>query len=144
MSCFFVSKPTIDAAVTFISLSGLNLNQPHLMATARKLGQALWTLNAWAVQERYEDRAQELLGDWRDDVASYTWQPRPESAVILHKQLCCLIYQCAEGQVLHSDLFKRLDALAKCHEALRQAPGWEGAPWGLPDDPEPGNARAAA
>jgi hypothetical protein len=113
MSAYFVSAETIaDAAYALkVDLDDKEM-EPDCIAAhdLDSLGRVLWQLNALALWELYGDR--EPLGANFGIIATYTPEARPEASPNAWqrlKSLQCLIYQCAEGTVPSTDLFKVME-----------------------------------
>ena len=120
---------------------------------AAALGRKLWQMNADAVNARYRENND---APWFNYVELPTDASRAEQ-LERHKAIRCLIYQCAEGSVPETELFKSLvsacDALAltiyagiygktkvtadRANKILADLPDWESAPWGHYDAPAP-------
>jgi hypothetical protein len=109
MSSYFVSAATIaDAA--FALKFDFPAQEPECVAAHDivSLGRVLWQLNALAMWETYKEE----LGANLYFIAGYTQESRPEpdrSEWQRLKSLSCLIYQCAEGTVPDTDLFKAME-----------------------------------
>ena len=122
MSAFIVDEETIHKAV-------------HLMRTNRhaaedsdQLGNRLWQLNAEAVAQRYPDHE-------RFEPPCYRWCGLKHYPVVVAlKGLQCLIYQCSEGDVRETQLYKdmRKTELRTLHDIVRALPEYEAAAWGSP------------
>jgi hypothetical protein len=113
MSAYIVSDDTINTVVIGISEHLNNMselyrrrNYPLLSQDRETLGQALFALNVEAVNQRYGEGAAE---EFRP--LDYRFRPHPWSRpIVLYKCLRCLMYQCSEGNVPESPLFKELEA----------------------------------
>lgn len=109
MSAFFVSPATIsDAAYALIH--DTPAGSPFDNMRVHFLGQLLMQLNALALHERYGD---EIEGEHLAAIVAFTEDDRPmasDNEWQRFKSLSCLIYQCDEGSVPETDLFKAMDA----------------------------------
>lgn len=133
MSCFFVGRATVDAVCTLIASAG-----PTSVDELNRLGRAIWNMNADAFEARYgyekgsgNAEAMADLPTMRAEAAAYTYNPRSEPIAALYKSLRCLLYQCAEGSVDETQLYRTLDTIATRLTYLSETPEYEAAPWGL-------------
>jgi hypothetical protein len=121
MSAFIVSKECIDRVV--FAILG-----PHAAQSAcNKLGRALSEMNARAMTARYGD------SDGAPDASAYVFEPSPVSSrAVSVKAIRCLIYQCTEGDVSESELYKSLEARGNelCVDIVCASDEYKGAPWG--------------
>lgn len=103
MSCFIVSKESIDAIVTAIiaqySSREKALKQYRVMSETG-LGIALWRMNHDAYSICYGENSGQF---------DYTFKPSPCSIVQSLKFLECLLHQCSEGDLQDTELWKQLD-----------------------------------
>ena len=100
MSAFIVEKETIDAIVgATISLLPASLNKG-----ANSYGRSLWAMNRRAVNQRYGELGKPLA-------YRYTSVP-PQSKVQNYKTLRGFLYQCCEGGVPESKLYRVLESIA--------------------------------
>jgi hypothetical protein len=134
MSAFVVEDKTINRIVTYLleDNRGGEYHRRELAALigcsnenlAHELGTAMLLLNQQAVNERYGD---EDLG------TNYTFKREPTTDVQAFKSLQCWGYQCSEGDVPETKLFKMMaklestwaDAIIRKHVRA-----YEGAEWG--------------
>lgn len=117
--------------------------------SATKIGRRLFALNIEAVMQRYPDcRAQpnDLPGPCDDKgnsiaheiAAAFTCEvPAAESVTVDElcacvKSMHCLQYQCSEGNVPETRLYKALNrAIGRvCEHIVSNLPAYERAPWG--------------
>ncbi|MNU37270.1 hypothetical protein D3C71_259230 [compost metagenome] len=102
MSAFFVTDKTIADAVQCMNECGIARDG---------LARDLWNLNVLALQHRYDANPK----DYEGAIAAYA-DPRPSSDPYqLLKSTNCLIYQCSEGDVPETPLYKELE---RASEAL--------------------------
>ena len=127
MSSFIVRPETINRIVTFLGLasgsgrienSGIQhvLKQHGIQAEAYRdkeaLVKSLLALNIQAVHERYGDTSLDTMpGKNGMKTSDYTFKIEPGSRVRVLKSLSCLTYQCAEGHVPETPLYKFLEDL---------------------------------
>lgn len=116
MSAFIVSTETmhrvvkaIDDAMNHEGIFGADFERAEpgfLIRTAGDLdalGQALFALNADAVNQRYNEK---------DEPPTYTYRPLgPVTDPEKYFAIACLIYQCSEGNVPERGLYKALQNL---------------------------------
>ena len=109
-----------------------------------RIGRLLFTLNVEAVTQRYVDGREDDMDlpgptDCRSFPESYSYvvrhRPfveRQTRLVAGYKALRCLLYQCSEGDVPKTPLFKELQAAAAevAHEIVSSLPQYEEAAWG--------------
>lgn len=159
MSAFLVTRTHIDhvvAAIMEIAVeSGYVTEQEDKEGRFRdKLGQWLVDMNIRAVDYRYSEKNAVPL--YRNTYIG----PHETVAELVqrYKAIRCLAYQCAEGDVPETPLYRQLEAAGNTvarmilgsrsngdpdadAEAIRRMPEYEDAPWGIPD---PGPVVAAA
>ncbi len=105
MSAYVVEKKTIDRIVTWITererSESLYYYCPEL-ATKRpeQLGQKLWNMNCKAVDQRYDES---------NPVELYRHRYELCDKMQAYKSMRCLLYQCAEGNVPETALYKDLE-----------------------------------
>jgi hypothetical protein len=131
MSAYVVDKKTIDRIVTYIfreygyrDQDILHRYYPQLVAENENvLGQRLWKLNVDAVNCRYEEN---------NPVELYQWSPEHCGLIQTLKSLQCLIYQCAEGNIPDTNLYKDLERLEKSimSKIIDALPEYNAAQWG--------------
>ena len=95
MSAFIVTDATIDRVVeAFAHINAC----PSL--TTHEIGAALARMNRRAVNWRYNTRV---------TASRYSFKARRASLAAMYKACACLLYQCSEGNVPKSALYKTLD-----------------------------------
>jgi len=131
MSAYVVEDETIDRILSYLQanasyvegVSGLgNADSNTLTAFGRKL----LYLNTQAVNQRYST-------DNECYDASYNFKQVAVGAIQASKSLACLIYQCSEGDVPDTELFKLLEQVEGeiNGRIVRALPEWDqGAVWG--------------
>jgi hypothetical protein len=157
MSAFIVSKECMDRVVSAIcarsqygqiirSFAGIDTNEP---SAATEIGRRLFTLNIESIQQRYPDTldnpdnmpgpcdakgstALRMAVTYKAPSISRSPIYSPESLVAGVKALQSLTYQCAEGDVTETPLFKELQAAAGdvAIEIVRRLPAYDKADWG--------------
>ena len=126
MSAYIVEKETIDRIVTYLQAPDMRDHidhcHPSLTGTAHEQGQRLWTLNVRAVDSRYEER---------NAVNLYHHSTALCSKAQALKSLRCYLYQCSEGGVPETPLFKALDTLSGdlALEIVGDLPEYAAAQW---------------
>lgn len=133
MSAYIVSKETIDRAVGMLLIEGVITSKEDASAW----GKRMWLMNIEAVSQRYKHHAATDGADWararvEADAYEFTSRPADESIAQMHKALCCLTYQCCEGDVDETPFYKLLDEIEKRPhlERLKSTPAWDEAQWG--------------
>lgn len=101
----------------------------HDRDAAAQIAARLYAMNQQAIRQRYPDTHSEGGYDEIPDYHPGGYPPRPVAA---HKAITCLLYQCSEGNVVQSPLYRELltlrDTLA--NQIVADMPEWEKAPWG--------------
>ncbi len=126
MSAYIVEKKTIDRIVTYIAqhvnTGALDAYYPTLAVEPDKLGQRLWKMNTDAVDQRYSESNPVRL-------YKHDWVPGHKMQVF--KSLRCFLYQCSEGDVPETDLFKDTESLMHtiALEIISDMPQYENAEW---------------
>ena len=139
MSVFMVEDKTINNIVAYLAIDRdfegfckyrlkgtyINLGTPE----ARKsFANNLFKLNCAGVNERYgEDQAQEFR--------PLSFQYRsvlPPTIIQTYKALGCLIYQCSEGNVTETDLYRTLNEISNwmAHKIVSNLKAYNAAQWG--------------
>lgn len=140
MSAFVVSDTTINKivswlyqeptnAVTWGGCQDILARHGYDIKTeqeARRLANDLFALNVRAVDERYWGGAQRF----RTLDFEYVFMT-PKSAIETVKALGCLMYQCAEGTVPETDLYKLMEEIinAMCRGIVMDSKEYQEAPW---------------
>ncbi len=144
MSAFVVSTETMDRVVNAIchvgkygrvieSFAGIGTDAP---GAGTEIGRRLFAMNIRAVRQRYGERARDT---WTlDQHRTYRHTPLPSPLPMSYSELIdavkamdCLAYQCAEGDVPRSRLFKELGAAIGLvsHYIICGGPEYDRAPW---------------
>lgn len=114
MSAFIIGKQTMDQVVTAILSVGYFGGQSiEGDVKATSLGRRLFAMNIDAVLRRYpNDTLDSAPGpvDKLDVGESYVYEAEIGGPTAGLKAMHCLSYQCSEGDVPDSDLFKELGA----------------------------------
>lgn len=136
MSAYIVETETMQRAAICFLLGTMHWRDEAAGADAvTATGALLYEMNEAAVCERYREPRQnapiEFVGkamrDKRNGEHAYTHN----EMVQIFKSMECLLYQCNEGEIDESDLYKRLQA-AKCVVAamiVAKLPEYESAKW---------------
>lgn len=124
MSAFIVSEETMHRAVAaFIGMKNFPLD------TGTEIGRLLFTMNCEAFRQRYDGRHAESMS--HSPASTYEYQHRPSTPTELFKALQCLRYQCCEGDVTESALYK--DVEAQCgdiaEDIVMDTDSYAAAPW---------------
>ena len=117
MSAFMISTETMQRVVDAIDRDGMGMSWFGIPIGSSKrldvLGRKLFRLNAAALKARYPGEPH----------VPPTFNYRPLGAVAAHEHfqaLSCLLYQCGEGDVYKTEIYKALDEL-RTRIALRIA-----------------------
>jgi|WetSurSiteA1Bulk_404760.scaffolds.fasta_scaffold01123_9 hypothetical protein len=102
-----------------------------------KLGQMMFEMNMTALGDRYGDRLSKPQ-DWRTethpDGYTYKYNPLPlkNSPLQQLKSFSCYMYQCSEGDVPDSKLYKALDRIQDqaFYHYVSRLPEYDQAEWG--------------
>ncbi len=141
MSAFVVEHTTINCVLQWLKTdrdaewdrkymaraAELDLNDPEFY---QKLGMSMHMLNVQAVNERYrENQSPDVSYRFLEPAIMPTHNP---SRIQVLKSLRCLIYQCSEGSVPETDLYRALDKLAGsiALDIVRDLPAYDEAEWG--------------
>jgi len=140
MSAFITSDENINSIISFIrSDSGKNqhiyrsLENTNLTWSgqddARVLGSKMRDLNIEAVCARYTDDKVEVLRGNDDYKFVETLRP---SRIQAYKSLRCWLYQCTEGHIPETDLFKAFDQVSSemAKHIVNRLPEFDAATWG--------------
>lgn len=129
MSAFIVSPATMHRAV-----AAMDAGRNQCCEALDLLGRQLYALNAEAVRQRYGDRA-----DLSPLPEEYCWkitfwtlkESELQYKMRLYKALRCLIYQCGEGNVPETMLYKAMEERAHmmADEIIGLLPEWKAATW---------------
>jgi hypothetical protein len=140
MSAYVVDDETINKIIDFfyvkllgdshywpargIKEAGYDLDDDFDRA---RLGTAMFALNVRAVNARYPGAAKQFRA--MDYSYNPTVCPQPIQA---YKSLQCWLYQCAEGDVPQTDLYKMFDEVQKqlAIEIVGNLPAYNAADWG--------------
>ena len=133
MSAFVVSEGCINSIVTYLSahtadfrriLENLSFDLSSDDGKER-FANALFQMNWDAVEQRYGKEKGSGVHSLR-----FTPTFRPPVAVL--KSCSCLCYQCAEGNVPETALFKALEDVSNqiAQRIVRGLPAYDNAPWG--------------
>jgi hypothetical protein len=130
MSAFIVSENTLHRIITYLRDSRESAiyvvnEQNFTLATdegCTAFGQALLNLNTLAVNQRYRENVTPL---------AYKFRPVPCESVQAFKSLDCLRYQCSEGDVPASLLYKALTEIhyVIANHIVSALPAYDAAKW---------------
>ena len=137
MSAYVVGSETINKIVSFLNFGNtgwddhtypfrkLGYNIPYVVEDYERLANDLFQMNVSAVKQRYEHDTQEYTYQFHTSI-----NVRP--AVEVYKAVQCLRYQCSEGNVPNTPLYKALEELRSnlAFDTVADLPEYENAPWG--------------
>ena len=130
MSAFIVNQDTINQIVTALlhgdfPYTETKLEEIGLAGDPQQLGRAMMILNGDAVKQRYGDKID-------TGCLPYRFRPIPVSEIQTFKSLECWLYQCTEGDVPDTKLYKIMSDF--CHvyasRIIAKLPEYEFAYWG--------------
>jgi hypothetical protein len=132
MSAFIVSTDCMHRVVDAIMedhrrnsepFAGIPKESPD---AADMIGRQLFQLNRRAVLDRYPGDEEYAA------VPAYSHHPLRASKVARFKAIRCLLYQCSEGDVPESPIFKQLEDVSwdLAYTIISELPEWECADWG--------------
>jgi len=125
MSAFVVQKETIDRALTLWD-SNYDCHIHRLSCEQLdSLGLRIWQLNCEAVNQRYPHTPGESVAE------NYRYRWGDVSTVVALKALQCIIYQCSEGNVPETALYKEMRDVERraMHKIIDELPEYQAAPW---------------
>jgi hypothetical protein len=135
MSAFIVEDSTINKVVTFLGTDsdiGYTCRRLGMQVFTdegrRDLAQRLFNMNCEAVDYRYGKGESEKF-------RPLDFKYREENSIKklwVYKALNCLMYQCSEGKVPDSPLYKQMEEIqsAIAHSIVCALPEYERATWG--------------
>ena len=136
MSAFLVPQTLINSILSHIQFDAVSRDDASPFtemgydlgsaAGLKALGSDLWALNHQALNERYGDDSEpKKLFKVHTDT-------KLVSLPVLYKNICCLRYQCAEGDVPETALFKCLSPFAAnvAETYMRKSKEYDDAQWG--------------
>ena len=101
---------------------------PALRRSCERLATAMRFMNVGAVRGRYEDADERgMVGTAQAIALGHSTRP-----VVAYKALRCWLYQCTEGDVPNSPLYKAVEeiAAALAQEIVQALPEYDETPWG--------------
>ena len=132
MSAFMVSNETIETIINGVFWSGESNWMGCLIeagyfdeANFIRLGNELLAMNRDAVNQRYKENEEAPKFKWSQKL------PLRTNFQVL-KAMECLKYQCSEGNVMETELYKLLEKMiyAQMYEIVHGLEGYEKAKWG--------------
>jgi len=134
MSAFIVSDDTMHTVVTALTehirrwrshnrAEFANMNLWETDGVETKIGGLLYAMNAQAVETRYSE-AQEPI--------EYSFAQRRTNAHAAYKAVQCLLYQCCEGEINGTPLYRELETFRHnlADQIVTETPEYNAAPWG--------------
>ncbi len=130
MSAYIVDKKTIDRIISGILSRRKELSYqkgipeiPFDENDTNTFGQELLGLNKAAVDQRYDEN---------NNIEKYIFSKQPVTPVQTLKSLINLLYQCTEGDVTESILYKQLDklSLVLAYIIVTESVSYDKAEWG--------------
>jgi len=134
MSSFIVADSSINSIASFLYR---DLDADHIkrklatlnIALQDELGEEMYRLNLAAVDVRYGDYSAGAMGACSK--VDYTFAPVCAGKVPVIKALACWLYQCSEGQVPETELYKIMRQYQGelAMSIIRESPEWAAAEW---------------
>jgi hypothetical protein len=131
MSAFIVAPETMDAVVSSIiadpglaawgrKFAGVLLCDPE---AAQAIGDKHYEMNRAAVDYRYEEKNEQPV---------YQARYRVAGTVAAFKATQCLLYQCHEGEIPQSPIYRALEGhlAGLANDIISRTPDYEKAQWG--------------
>ncbi len=146
MSAFVVDPKTINTILGFLNSKAQEI--PHIQKRLQQiewdiedaenltdLGQAMYNLNINAVSQRYPNCTERDLpgtGEENGQLVPYQFHWESASPIQAFKSLQCWLYQCCEGNVTETALYKTFDDILNflAEIILTALPEYEKAVWG--------------
>lgn len=138
MSAYVVDSDTINKIVSFLTFGNnsaywdhtylfreLGYKIPYVIEDYKRLANDLFEMNVSAVKQRYPDDTEEYTYQFHTSI-----NVRP--AIEIYKAAQCLRYQCSEGNVPGTPLYKALDQFCSnlAEAIISGLPEYKNAPWG--------------
>jgi len=126
MSAFLVNNSSISRLADAIRRKSEKFSKKY--TNNLELAHALYSLNVEALRQRYEDY-KEMISPFV--FTSEIWFDDKKGNAQFYKSLCCFTYQCLEGNVPETELYKELEKLENdlAHEIAMKWAGEQGAVW---------------
>lgn len=124
MSSYIVEDQTIDRIISgLIKTKLINEFKDIQILDNSAFGQELIDMNTEAVDYRYSEK---------NDKMQYKFTNVPVTEVQAFKSLQCLLYQCCEGPVPDSKLYKQMREIGNLMavKTVNDLPSYEKAQWG--------------
>lgn len=133
MSAFEVSNKTMQKVIwgiktvcreSFHSPEKLGISDIYDYKQWNDLGKRLFEMNIEAVNQRYEEK---------NNTKVFFIYNQPECTKFeALKAMECLLYQCSEGNVIETPLYKELDLYVNLMQKniIKEMPEYENAEWG--------------
>lgn len=123
MSSHIVDNKTIDRILSIMKHNKLfNQIDGPTVGDCSKFGQELLDMNVSAYNQRYEEQNEKI---------DYTFNECPVTKIQGLKSLNGFLYQCSEGDVFDTELYKQMRSvsgeLANC--IVQNLPAYEAAQW---------------
>lgn len=133
MSSFLVTPKTISSVTELLVSHVHEFEENHFprrtyIIDRDRIYSVLLNMNLRALEARYGEAGRFLPDDFK---ARYVYRPTGDSREARVYRTRCFLYQCDEGDINHSGLFKTLEELAKelavdiaCSLAEKQGVEW--------------------
>jgi hypothetical protein len=122
MSSFIVSLKSIDAITTWLMPKTELELQPFKTVDPTAIGQQLLDLNFLAYNHRYSQKG---------PTPTYSWNIKGLTRVQLYKTLQCYLYQCTEGDIPDTRIYKYLERELRtlADYIITEIPDYQSHPW---------------
>jgi hypothetical protein len=154
MSCFIVENKTINRIINFCFWEHDNILKSEIRRELKKIGVDLWgkwddsetdkllkefgeellKLNLMAYYSRY-GHLEEVKKDIKETVEGYKFEEielKDRQYLQVLKSLHCFLYQCSEGDIPETPLFKCIEKISQllAENIINKLPDYEKAAWG--------------
>lgn len=125
MSAYLVNEETIHRVLKAAFV--FHINWPENIANATRtssdFGQMLWNMNQEAVNYRYNEN---------EKAPKYEYQRVEATNHQLYKSLQCFLYQCSEGDINQTQLYKHVEKIKDevARQLIEYTKEYEEAEWG--------------
>lgn len=122
MSAFIVSTNCMDRVVETILQRHPTATSQFLGLNANEIGAKLYAMNKAAVDYRYSEDSV---------VPEYIYHRCLDGEIARYKAIQCYLYQCSEGRIDETLLFKEIEAIAAglAETIIGRLPQYEAAGW---------------
>jgi hypothetical protein len=118
MSAWLVEGKTINIIATY-------LEDCREIANGKSFAKKLYDMNAGALKQRYPNSYIDMISDFQG------FDPTRSSKPGVLKRIHCYLYQCSEGDVPNSPLFKLIKEIGERlkNSIIEELPDYKNEPW---------------